>query len=165
METLHPWLEAIEQTAPGVYVRESPYGFPIVVGLHILSLAFSLGMFLWFDLRLLGLALTRTRVSAVYRRLMPWATIGFLLAFATGSMLFSGFAMRAAENTWFRVKLAAFIVLALNAVVYHRVTERDRDWWDDRPLPPGGARLAGLVSLILWAVVVLCGRMMSYTMF
>lgn len=165
MNALHPLLEAIEGTTAGVYVRESFYGFPIIVGLHILSLAFSLGMFAWFDLRLLGVALTNTRVSIVYRRLMPWASIGFLFAFASGGVLFSGFAMKAAENTFFRVKLACFVVLAINALVYHVVTERDREWWDDQPQPPAGARLAGLISLLLWLVVILCGRMMSYTMF
>lgn len=162
---LLPWLEAFEQSAPGIFVRESLYGFPLVVGIHILSLAFSLGMFLWFDLRLLGIVLTNTRVSIVYRRLMPWATIGFLCAFASGAVLFSGFAVKAADNTWFRIKLASFAVLALNALIYHRVTERDREWWDDQPHPPGGAQLAGMVSLLLWTVVILCGRMMSYTMF
>lgn len=162
---LQPWLETIEQTAAGVYVRESLYGFPIVVGIHILSLAFSLGMFLWFDLRLLGVALTNSRVSVVYRRLMPWATIGFLFAFSSGAVLFSGFAVKAAGNPWFQVKLAAFVLLALNAIVYHRVTERDRQWWDDQPQPPGGAQLAGLISLLLWTTVILCGRMMSYSMF
>ena len=165
MQTLHPFLERMEQTAIGVLIRESSYGFPIVVALHILSLAFSLGLFVWFDLRLLGLVLTNTRVSVVYRRLMPWATIGFLFAFVTGAMLFSAFAMKAADNTWFRVKLVSFLVLALNALVYHRVTERDREWWDDQAQPPGGARIAGLISLALWTVVILCGRMMSYTMF
>jgi hypothetical protein len=104
-------------------------------------------------------------VSVVYRKLMPWATLGFLSSFATGGMLFAGFATNAAGNTWFRVKVLMLLTAGLNAAVYHLVTERDRADWDDRPTPPPGARVAGLVSLLAWVVVILCGRLMSYTMF
>jgi hypothetical protein len=49
--------------------------------------------------------------------------------------------------------------------VFHFVTERDRARWDDAETPPLAARLAGLVSIVLWAAVIFSGRMMSYTMF
>ena len=165
LAALEPTLQSLEQSWAGVLVRESLWGFPIVVGVHILSVAFSVGMFWWFDLRLLGIALTRSRVSVVYRKLMPWATLGFLSAFTTGSMLFAGFATKAAGSPWFRVKVVVLLLAGVNAVVYHLVTERDRRDWDDHPTPPAGARLAGFISLLAWVVVILCGRMMLYTMF
>lgn len=155
----------LEQSAVGLLVRESAWGFPVVVGVHILSLAFSVGMFLWFDLRLLGMALTSTRVSMVYRRLMPGATAGFVSAFITGGLLFSGYATAASSNTAFRIKLLMLGVAGLNAIVYHTVTAREGDDWDTWTHPPRAARLAGAVSLIAWTSVILCGRMMSYTMF
>ncbi|MBM3771907.1 MAG: hypothetical protein FJW27_11630 [Acidimicrobiia bacterium] len=155
----------LEQSAVGLLVRESLWGFPIVVGLHILSLAFSVGMFLWFDLRLLGLALTSVRVSLVYRRLIPWATVGFGSSFITGGLLFTGYATAASANTAFRMKVLMLLVAGVNAVVYHTVTERDREAWDAWTHPPRAARVAGAISLIAWATVILCGRIMSYTMF
>lgn len=163
--TLESIAQSLEQTAIGLMIRESAWGFPVVVGLHILSLAFSVGMFLWFDLRLVGLALTSSRVSVVYARLMPWATVGFLSAFVTGGMLFVGYATNAMGNAYFRVKMLALLTAAVNAVIYHVITERDRLEWDDRPVLPRAAQIAGFVSLAAWATVILCGRMMSYTMF
>lgn len=155
----------LEQSAVGLLVRESLWGFPVVVGLHLLSVAFSVGMFLWFDLRLLGVALTSTRVSLVYRRLIPWATAGFVSSFVTGGLLFTGYATAASGNTAFRIKVAMLAIAGINAVIYHTVTERERHAWDSWEHPPRAARLAGAVSLIAWATVILCGRMMSYTMF
>jgi hypothetical protein len=155
----------LEQSAVGLLVRESLWGFPIVVGLHIFSLAFSVGMFLWFDLRLIGMAMTSTRVSLVYRRLMPWATAGFVSSFITGGLLFTGYATAASGNTAFRIKVLMLAVAGANAFVYHTVTERTRSVWDAWEQPPRAARLAGIVSLVAWATVILCGRMMSYTMF
>ena len=53
--------EWLESTAVASLIRESAYGFPIVVAIHIMGLMLSIGMLLWFDLRLLGLAMTGTR--------------------------------------------------------------------------------------------------------
>ena len=156
------WLEA---TSVGTMVRESLYGFPILVAVHIMGLAFSVGMFLWFDLRLAGVALTSSAVSRVYRALIPWATAGFLSMFITGSLLFTGFASAAYKSPFFRIKLLAIALAGVNALVYHLVTERGRSGWDVELRPPSAARAAGMISIALWAVVILCGRMMAYTMY
>lgn len=156
------WLEA---TAVGTLVRESLYGFPLLVGAHIMGLVLSVGMLLWFDLRLLGLALPSVGVSRVYRRLIPWAAVGFVVMFITGGLLFVGYAPDAYQNPFFRIKMTAMLLAGVNALVYHRVTERSRREWDAAVRLPAGARVAGLASLMLWAVVILSGRMMAYTMY
>ncbi len=135
-----------------------------VAGVASLALWLAVAL-VWFDLGLLGVGFVRSRVSAVYRRLMPWASVGFLSMFVTGGMLFTGFVTRALTNAFFLTKMSALGLAAANAIVYHLVTERGIAAWDDQVRPPAPARLAGLVSIILWAVVILCGRLMSYTMF
>jgi hypothetical protein len=146
-------------------VRESAWGFPIVVALHIMGIMLSVGTLVWFDLRLLGASMVGFKASMIYRRLMPWMFTGFAVMFITGLMLLAGYATAAYENLYFRIKVAAMVVAALNAFVYHRFTERRIAEWDDSATPPGGARFAGLISISVWAIVILAGRMMSYTMF
>jgi len=80
-------------------------------------------------------------------------------------MLLAGFATAAYDNVYFRIKIAAMALAAINAFVYHRYTERRIAEWDDSAAPPNGARIAGLVSIGVWAIVIVAGRMMSYTMF
>jgi hypothetical protein len=157
--------EWLESTAVGALVRESLYGFQIVAGIHILGLVFSVGTLAWFDLRLVGASMTRSRVSALYRRLMPWTLTGFCVMFVSGAMLFSGFATKAYVNDYFRVKVVAILLAGVNALYYHAVTERRIAEWDESALPPLPARLAGMISLLMWAIVIVAGRMMSYTMF
>ena len=157
--------EWLEHTAVAVVVRESLWGFPILVGLHLMGIALSVGTLVWFDLRLLGIGLTRVAVSNVYRRLMPWAFAGFVVMFVTGGLLFSGYATAAYGNAYFRVKVIALVLAGLNALRYHLVTERTIATWDRAELPPPAARLAGGASIVLWTVVILMGRMISYTMF
>jgi hypothetical protein len=157
--------EWVENTAAGALVRESLYGFPALVTLHIMGLGLSAGTLLWFDLRLLGFGLDRAPVTRIYRQLMPWAIAGFLLMFATGAMLFVGFATAAYGNIFFRLKMTAILLAGLNALVYHRSTERTIAQWDAAARPPAPARAAGLISLVLWTIVVVAGRMMSYTLY
>lgn len=156
------WLEA---TPLGVLVRESAWGFPILVALHIMGIMLSVGTLVWFDLRLLGVSMTGVKASLMYRRLMPWMFTGFAVMFITGSMLFAGFATSAYGNVYFRIKVIAMILAAVNAIFYHRFTERRIIQWDDAPGPPAAARMAGLISISVWMTVILAGRMMSYTMF
>jgi hypothetical protein len=157
--------EWLEGTALSILVRESLYGFQIAVALHILGLTLSVGTLLWFDLRLLGIGWRRCRVSEVYRRLATWLFVGFGLMFVTGGALFTAFATSAYGSLAFRIKMAAIALAGVNALVYHFTAERAIARWDDAPRPPLPARLAGLTSITAWTIVILAGRVMSYTMF
>jgi hypothetical protein len=159
---LFTWLEG---TSVGVFVRESLWGFPSLVGIHILGLAVSAGMVVWFDLRLLGVSMRGSPVSVVYRQVMPWAFGGFLVMFVTGTLLLTGAATAAYGNTYFRIKASALLLAGLNALVYHSITERQIARWDNTARPPLAARMAGILSVVLWATVILAGRMMSYTLY
>ena len=161
IQRLAEWLEG---TSVALWVKESQYGFAIVVAVHILSLMLSVGMLVWFDLRLLGVGMLRIPVSRLYQRLMPWILTGFALMFASGSVLLAAYATAAFGNIYFRLKVVAILLAGVNAVFYHRVTERQIARWD-QATPPLPARAAGLISIILWASVILAGRAMSYTIF
>jgi hypothetical protein len=158
-------LEWIENSWIGLLVRESLYGFPIVVAIHILGLIFSVGTVVWFDLRLLGVSMKRVPVSEMYRYLGPVLIAGFAIMFISGLMIFTGYATNAYDNVYFRFKLLAILAAGLNALFYHRVTERTIASWNDAAKPPLPARMAGLISITMWALVIMAGRMMSYTLF
>ena len=157
--------EWFESTSLATLIRESLYGFPIVVAFHILGLTLSVGTLVWFDLRLLGISMRRVPVSEVYRRLAPWLLTGFAVMFVSGMTLFAAFATSAYGNLYFRIKVAALVLAGVNALIYHFTTERTIARWDNAEHPPFRARVAGLTSIAVWAVVILAGRMMSYTMF
>ena len=164
-ETTWPLAEWLEMWPSSLWVRESFYGFAIVVGVHILSLTLAVGTIVWFDLRLLGISMVRVPVSVLYRRVMPWTFVGFTSMFVSGGLLLAAYATAAFENPYFKIKMAALMLAGLNAGVYHLVTERQLVEWDNAWRAPLAARTAGLASIVLWTIVILAGRMMSYTMF
>jgi hypothetical protein len=163
--TLLQVFEWLETTWVAALVRESLWGFPIVVAIHIMGIMLSVGTLVWFDLRLLGVSMLANRVSLMYRRLMPWMFTGFAMMFISGGMLLAGYATSAYSNLYFRIKVIAMLLAGLNAIAYHFMTERRIAQWDADESPPPGARFAGLISICVWATVIIAGRMMSYTLF
>jgi len=58
--------------------------------------------------------------------------------------------------------MVALSFAALNALFYHATVHRGIGEWTRDPLPPARARVAGLCSLILWAIVIAAGRTTAY---
>jgi hypothetical protein len=156
--------EWLETTAVAVWIQESLYGFAIAVAVHILGIAASVGILLWVDLRLLGVALIHRPLNEVYRTLAPWFAAGFAIMLLSGSVLFIAFATAAYGNRFFRIKLLLLLLAGINALVFHRFAAPSLESQGGAGTP-AGARLAGALSLSIWAGVIVMGRMMSYTMF
>ena len=152
--------KVLEQTPISTIVRES--AFPYVEGAHVLGLSLSVGTVMWFDLRLLGVAMRSRPVSEVFQDLRAWMFAGFAVMFLTGGLLFSAHATKAYASGYFRAKLALMILAGVNAGIYHWSIDRRESEWGKAPVPPIRARIAGLVSLVLWFSVVAVGRLFAY---
>ncbi len=156
------WLES---TPGSVYIRESTLYYPLVETTHVLALCLFLGLIALFDLRLVGVGLRDTPVSEVAERLLPLALAGFVVMAISGLLLFYSGPVKAAGNIFFQVKIALIALSGLNALVFHLTLYRRLPSWDKAAVPPAKAKLAGVLSLILWSGVVICGRMQAYNWF
>ena len=56
----------------------------------------------------------------------------------------------------------ASLATAANMLLFHSTIDRRRSEWDKAPLPPLAARVAGLLSLVLWISVIIAGRLFAY---
>jgi hypothetical protein len=164
MMSLMQWCQWLQDSPLGTSIRESGYTYPMLEGSHVMGLALSIGTIMWFDLRLLGVAMRRDPVSVVFNQVRPWMTVGFLIMIVTGSLLFSARAADAYLSTYFRIKVGLLVLGALNVVIFHTTIDRQRQEWDTVVPPPFRARMAGLVSLILWFSIIAAGRIMAYNL-
>ena len=117
------------------------------------------------DLRLLGVTMLRTPASEVVGRLLPWIIAGFGIMVATGVLLFYAIPVKTYLNIFFRVKVLFLLLAGANIALFELTTSRSMSEWDLDPVPPLRARLAGGFSLILWAGIVVAGRMIAYNWF
>ena len=83
----------------------------------------------------------------------------------TGVLLFYAIPVRYSQNIFFRVKVIMLILAGLNVWWFHSRVEKTVDRWDLDPVTPKAARVAAIVSLVLWAGIVVTGRMIAYNWF
>ena len=154
--------EWLASTPWSIALHESRYVFLIVLATHVLTLSVFVGTVVMIDLRLLGVTLTRVPVSEVMTRLAPWSTGGFLVMITTGALLFYAAPLARYENLFFRFKMAALALAVANVCVFYRAIYPGVAEWDGDAVPPRTVRIAGTVSLVLWALIITAGRMIPY---
>lgn len=153
------WLQNLHWA---VSLRESDWLFPLVEGSHLLALPLSVGLILFFDLRLLGLALRSGLAPKPLSILLRWSRIGFVVMFTTGGLLFVTQAEKAYGNPFFRAKMLLLLLLGVNAAIYQVIFFPRMARWDSVDRIPLGARVCAGLSLVFWIGVIVCGRTMAY---
>jgi hypothetical protein len=128
----------------------------------VIGVGFSVGIILWIDLRLLGFAMKRERVSDVIGQFERPAVVGFCVMFVSGVLLFLAEPLKAYITTAFRLKVVMLILTGLNvwyfnSKVYPVVAE-----WNDAAALPWRAKMVGLVSVTLWVAIIIAGRWTAY---
>jgi len=165
MSTLLSFCQWLAETPFSTGIRESTYVYPIIESVHVLSLCVFVGLLLSWDLRLLGITLRRVAVSEVWVRLIPWITMGAVLMVLSGLLLFASDPVRFFGNIFFRIKALGLFLALLNAMAFHLGIERKLLDWDTAVVTPRAAKLAGAISIGLWAVIVVTGRFVAYNWF
>jgi hypothetical protein len=159
MDAFCKWLEA---TRVGASVRQSLWLFPAIETVHLLGMAVLVATVVALDLRLLGWAMRGQRVTELVRRLLPWSWAGFAVQVATGAALFSSEAVHVYANPAFRLKMMLIVLAGVHASIFHWVICRDVAKWDEGRVIPAKARVAGLVSILIWIGVVAAGRFIGF---
>jgi hypothetical protein len=154
----------LHDTAFGTVIRESVWAEPIIETIHVLTLGVFLGFVILLDLRLLDLLLRRTPVSTIFRQLNPWLFGSFAVMIVTGITLFTGDPVLFYGTIFFKLKMLMLLAAALNVVVFNFTVGRTMMQWDLLPVTPRGAKITGILSLVLWIAVVACGRGIAYVL-
>ena len=149
-------------TQSSIALHESLYMYPLIESLHVIAITVFVGTIAMVDLSLLGYAFAGTPVSEMTRRILPWTVAGFVIMAITGVLLFYAIPVRTYHSVWFRLKVVLLLVAAINIWIFHCRVQRERERWDRDPVPLLGARVCAAISLMVWASVVVAGRMIAY---
>ena len=144
-------------------IAESSNYFPWLETAHVIGLALVLGTIAIVDLRLLGLASRSRAVGDVIADTLPFTWGGFGLAVVTGGLMFISRATDYFENVPFRIKLCLLALAGINMVVFHILTMRTLDGWNESETTPTNARIAGVSPMLLWIAIVFAGRWIAFT--
>ena len=156
--------ESIEYSPLGIGIAESLWAFPMIETLHVIALVTVFGTIVIMDLRLLGLASTYVPVSRMSADTLKWTWIGFVTAAITGSLLFVSKASTYMVNPYFLTKMGLMVLAGLNMLFFHFVTYKTVDQWDGLASPPTAVKASAIISLLIWIVIVFCGRAIGFTL-
>lgn len=164
LQPLRDLIAYLEGSGLADNVRENDLLFPLLESIHVLAICLVVGSILAVDLRLIGFAWVNRPVSRVTAGILPLTWSAFVVAIASGGLLFISNATKYLDNGFFVAKMFLIALAGLNMLVFHLISARNVATWEYRAPPPLPARLAGGLSLLLWIAVVACGRWIGFTM-
>ncbi len=158
--TIAAALEWIEATDLSTAIREGALLYPIIGGFHLLAIALFGGMLVATDLRLLGLAMQRRAVSDVVLQFRGWKRLGFFILMVSGLLLAWAEPRKLYRSPSFWIKMGLMVMVGVHALVYRQSVYGNPEQLDAKV--SRNARIAAVLSLILWAGLVVSGRLIAF---
>jgi len=153
----------LQDTSISTSIRESILMFPVLEGSHLLGLGISAGTIAISDLRMMGLVLKKESATEIFHQMIPWTSAGFVMMMITGALLLISEPIKCYNSPWFRLKVLFLFLAGLNVLIFHSSqVYRSMSEWSMNPDPPRAAKVAGLISLISWGIVIIAGRTTAY---
>ena len=160
--TVPAFIQAINDSGVAEWMRHSLKAMPIIEAAHVLAIATVFGTILIVDLRLLGFAGMQRNFRVLSHEMLPKTWMAFAAAVITGVLMFAPNAITYYGNTAFRLKMIGLVLAGLNMAAFHLLTER-RSGWDGNAGAPNGARVAAVLSILLWLAIIFLGRWIGFT--
>ncbi|MCX7358435.1 MAG: hypothetical protein NT015_09885 [Alphaproteobacteria bacterium] len=152
-----PWFDAFLLWLSATDLREFFYRFEdfdwLFVFAHVASAAVLLGSILIVDLRIIGV-MREISLRKLARLALPWSIGGAIIALLSGSVLLLFDPIAVGVHTYFLPKMGLILLGLLNAIAFHRLYNLDV-----AETPSARTRLAGVLSIALWAGVFLCASL------
>jgi hypothetical protein len=166
-------LASIEQTDFSTWLRESDWGYPILLCVHAIGMGMVVGISFMYSARILGYA--KGFPLTAFDKLIGLAWFGFVLNAVSGVVLFIGEPRRLAQTPafWIKMVLIVFAGLSLWALAKALYGPEDADGFG-LPGPDGtlageavvaaNAKIAAIFSVVFWLAAITAGRLIGYTM-
>lgn len=134
----------------GVFIRESLWGYPIVLSSHAIGMAIVLGLALVVCMHVMGFAKGLSAVTFDKLFIVGW--VGFLINLVSGILLFAGSASTYFYQWTFQLKIGAILAggvmlkFVMNAVRANSSNQK----------------LLAFICMLCWLTGVVTGRLMAY---
>ena len=153
--------ESLENTSLAIWVGESLWGYPLMLGSHAVGLAIVVGLFFMLNLRIIGF--NKGVAFDSFLRLFRLAWIGLAINAASGFALFSSQATIFIESTPFLIKITCILLGIVIAVLIRRQLTTNAAAWDASDEKATGViRPLAIASIACWIVAICAGRLIAY---
>lgn len=130
-----------------------PWAYPMLEVVHLIGVALIVGNLVLLELRVFGWG-SALPIEPLARLSLGLVGLGFGLAVVTGLLMFGTQPGELLANRVFTVKMALIMMAGCNAGWFH--ARRSLQLQDTT------ARASMLLSLVIWILVITCGRWIAY---
>ena len=149
-------------TSLSVWLRESPYPFPVLIIIHIITIALFGGMVVMGNLRVLGWTMRGVPVSQMIGQFRAWKWAAFGILLVSGLLIAASDPMEYYSNIMWWISVGVLCLAGVNGGIFHYGIYRSVAAWDrDLPAPWAARRWAG-ISLALWIGLIFIGRAIAF---
>jgi hypothetical protein len=141
---------------------ESVLAYPIVMSTHLACIALFGGMILMTNLRLMGLTFKSLTITEMVTSLRRWKRVGGSVMIATGLLLATSKAETYAPNPFFWTKMVILGLIGVHALIFRPIVYNRTEELDRSPVIPTKAKIAAILSLVLWTSMFTMGRLIAY---
>jgi hypothetical protein len=141
---------------------ESQLPYPIVLSTHLTCIALFGGMILATNLRLLGLTFKSLTITEMVTSLRPWKRVGGTIMICTGLLLATCEAEKYSPNPFFWTKMVILGLIGVHALIFRPLVYTQTEELDRSPAIPTIAKVAAILSLVLWTAMFTMGRLIAY---
>lgn len=162
------WLRTTRMSDVAFWLSDSGISYWIVTHfwttailqvIHILAISTAFGAVLMVNLRIFGMAGTERTIAQTERRYVRWIWWSLLVLLLSGIGLILSDSVRNLLNAVFWIKMGLVVIAVLTSLAFHgRLMRR---------LAGGGTISAGtktvsLAIVLLWCLIMVCGRWIAY---
>jgi hypothetical protein len=135
------------------------WALPILQVIHILAIAGSFSAVLMLNLRIFGLAghATLAETSRRYTKVLWWSLVVVILS---GGLMLFGDTVRNLLNAIFWIKMVLVVVGILVAILFAKAMSRQLT--TNEGAVGVSTKTTAIFLVILWCVIMLCGRWIAY---
>lgn len=135
------------------------WAIPVVQVIHILAIASAFGAILMLNLRLFGLAGRGLTIAQTSARFVPWIWGALVVLILSGLLMIVGEPVRELINPIFWIKMILVVVAILFSLWFHNKSMKRLS--SAREVS-GGIKAGAIFVIVLWCVIILCGRWIAY---
>jgi hypothetical protein len=156
-EPLATWLETttLHEWMVNIY-----WVFPLMETLHFLGLTVMFGALMVVDFRIIGLVKFINMKGAM--AFIPVAIVAFAVNLLSGIMFLAADPFNYFANSVFQWKMGLIVIAGINALWFWFGEHKELLSLADGQDAPFRAKLIAVISLALWVLIIIAGRMIPY---
>jgi hypothetical protein len=152
----------ISETSLSLFMVENFWNVPIAQVIHIAGIGAAFASLLMLTLRVNGKAGMSLSVAANATRYLPWVWWSLLAIVCSGVLMITAEPIRNMVNAVYWIKMVALLVAVAITLGFQKSVKTKALAAGDGYVASSRVRATGVLLVVLWCFIMLCGRWIAY---